>query len=281
MKTDRHNFLNSNINTHKRMKMKNISLIIVLLFRVNFSFGQLIMAGGLPDDLLTKQYYSWEIDTIKVHKDSVFVLVKQFENETLVFQEEQIFLPSKAIFHGRSIQWYINGQKKCEGTFQLGKQNNDWKYWDSDGNQVPKEIVSANITSRRGAVVYIDGNPVQLQPIKSNCIAKFDSILKVDVYSVADEEPEYNGGTIALLSFFNKNFCYPKDQEEFQGSIYISFIIEADGKPSNIDIYKYDGAGLSPVDKEAIRVFSCMPYWKPGQCEGKNIAMKMVFPIRF
>jgi hypothetical protein len=247
----------------------------------NFSFGQLIIVGGLPDDL-TKQHYTYKIDTTKVNKDSVFVLVKQFENDTLTFQEEQIFLPAKIIFHGHSIQWHKNGQKKCEGTFNLGKQNNDWKYWDRYGKQVPQEFVSSDINIRGSNVFYVDGKKVDLKPTKSNCVSSFDSTLQGQVYSLADKMPEYSGGTSALLSFFSKNFIYPKDQEEFQGSIYITFIIEADGKTSNIGIYrKYYGDSLSSVDKEAIRVFKLMPSWTPGQCEGKNVPIKMTIPIKF
>jgi len=261
--------------------MRTIRLIIILLSMTELSLGQLIIVGGLPDDL-TKQHFTYKIDTTKVDKDSVFVLVKQFENDTLTFQEEQIFLPAKIIFHGHSIQWHKNGQKKCEGSFNLGKQNNDWKYWDRFGKQIPREFVSSDINIRGGNVFYVDGKKVDLTPSKSSCVSSFDTTLQRQVYSLADKMPEYSGGTSALLSFFSKNFIYPKDQEEFQGSIYITFIIEADGSSSNIGVYrKYYGVSLSSVDKEAIRVFKLMPSWTPGQCEGNNVAVKMTIPIKF
>lgn len=261
--------------------MKTMKLIIIFLTVAQFSFGQLIIIGGFPD-VLSKPYYTYKIDTAKVNKDSVFVSVKQYENDTLTFEEEQIFLPAKIIFHGHSTQWYKNGQKKCEGTFNLGKENHDWKYWDLYGKQVPKEFVTTDINIRGNNEFYVDGKKVDLNPTKSNCVSTFDSTLQRQIYSLADKMPEYSGGTSALLSFFSKNFVYPKDQDEFQGSIYITFIIEADGKPSNIGVYKkFYRDGLSSVDKEAIRVFKLIPSWTPGKCEANNVAIKMTMPIKF
>lgn len=261
--------------------MKTMKLIIISLIMTQFSFGQLIITGGPPDDL-GKPLYTYKINTIKVIKDSTFVLVKQFENDTLVFQEEQIFLPVKIIFLGQSIQWYKNGQMKCEGTYNLGKQSKDWKYWDKYGKQVPEEFVSSDINIRGNNVFYIDGKKVEIEQTKSNCVPSFDSTIQRQVYLLVDKMPEFSGGTSALLSFFSKNFIYPKDQEDFQGSIYITFVIETDGRPSNISIYKkHYRNSLSSVDKEAIRVFKLMPTWTAGECEGKNIAVKMTLPIKF
>jgi len=262
--------------------MRNLTgVFVTMILTINFAFSQLIMTGGIPGEL-SKPYFTYKIDTLKVYNDSVFVLVKQYENDTLTFQEEQVFLPGEIIFHGHSIELYKNGQKKCEGTFNLGKRNNDWLYWDKFGGQVPQELVSSDIQIRRCTYIYIDGKKVELKPTKSNCVSSFDSTLQVQLYTLADKEPEYIGGTSALLSFFLKNFCYPKDQEDFQGAIYITLIIDTDGKASNIGIYrKYDGDNLSLVDKEAIRVFKLMPSWTPGQCEGKNVPMKITIPIRF
>jgi hypothetical protein len=263
-------------------KTQTIKLLIIMLTISHYSFGQLIITGGLPDDL-SKQKYSYQIDTAKVKGDSVFVVVQKFDNDILIFQEEQIFIDVKVIFHGHSMQWYKNRRKKCEGTFHYGKEKNDWIYWDEDGNQVRESYFEEDSWLRGSSDHYVDGIKLEIKPTSSNCVTELDSVVKRKVYTLVDIMPEYSGGTSALLAFFAKNFVYPHNElDEFQGSIYLSFIIEADGKLSNINVYKQNKEiGLSSVDKEAIRVFQLMQNWKAGQCEGENVAVKMSMPIKF
>ncbi|MEP7168165.1 MAG: hypothetical protein ABI855_02220 [Bacteroidota bacterium] len=118
--------------------------------------------------------------------------------------------------------------------------------------------------------------------LKGECASSYDSTIHKEIYTLVDSMPKYPGGFKALLSFFSKNFIYPKDQEEFQATIFLTFIIEEDGKLSNISTAKnLDEAIWSRVDREAIRVFHLMPLWTPGQCKGKNVAVKLTLPIKF
>ncbi len=88
-----------------------------------------------------------------------------------------------------------------------------------------------------------------------NCVSSFDSLLQRQIYTFVDSMPEYPGGMTALLAFFFKNFIYPKEQTEFQGSIHLTFIVEEDGSLSNINSYTRNHKEKTLVDKEAIRVF--------------------------
>ncbi len=118
---------------------------------------------------------------------------------------------------------------------------------------------------------------------KLNCSSYFDKNLNKQVYTFTDKMPEYGKGTADVLTFFSKNFIYPKEQQDnFQGSIYISFIVGIDGQLINIDVdKKYFGDNYSPVDLEVIRVFKLMPIWRPGQCNGLAVPVKMKIPIKF
>ncbi|HQQ12452.1 MAG TPA: hypothetical protein PK855_04780 [Bacteroidales bacterium] len=40
------------------------------------------------------------------------------------------------IRHGKSKLFYPGGQKKMEGTYKDGNRNNDWIWWDEDGNTI-------------------------------------------------------------------------------------------------------------------------------------------------
>jgi hypothetical protein len=118
---------------------------------------------------------------------------------------------------------------------------------------------------------------------KLNCSSYLDKNLNKQVYTFTDKMPEYGKGTADILTFFSKNFVYPKEQQDnFQGSIYISFIVDTDGQLKNIDVdKKYFGDSYSPVDLEAIRVFKLMPAWTPGQCNGFTVPVKIKIPIKF
>jgi len=89
-------------------------------------------------------------------------------------------------------------------------------------------------------------------------------------YTNYDTPPEFPGGNDAFSHFITDNFKYPEQalKDSIQGKIWIQFMINTDGKVSNINIVK----GLSEqLNKEAIRVFKLMPKWKAGEMKGKKV----------
>ena len=92
--------------------------------------------------------------------------------------------------------------------------------------------------------------------------------------------PEYPGGYEALIQFIRKNLTYPKSarREGVDGTVYVQFIVGADGSISDIRTLR----GVSPdCDREAERVIGLMPNWKPGKVDGKDVAVSFVLPIKF
>lgn len=88
--------------------------------------------------------------------------------------------------------------------------------------------------------------------------------------------PEPYGGSAAWGRFLQKNLRYPNT--EVQGRVMLSFIIEKDGKLSDIQILR----GISPeLDREALRVLKLAPAWKPGQQNGHPVRVKYTIPIVF
>lgn len=114
-----------------------------------------------------------------------------------------------------------------------------------------------------------------------DCVQEYDSTLKQKVYTNVDKMPEFEEGELSLMKFFRDHFRYPEDQEFFQGSINLVFVIEADGQVKNGHIVNKQDASLTLVDKEALRVLNSMPKWQPGLCKGKNVPVRMFWPIRF
>jgi protein TonB len=104
----------------------------------------------------------------------------------------------------------------------------------------------------------------------------------VPVPSFAEQKAEFPGGEAGLIKFISENVRYPKDEKNrgIQGLVIIMFIIDKEGKPGNIKVYKgiTNGPGL---EKEALRVVSMMPMWKPGIVNGKKVSGMYNLPIAF
>ena len=83
-----------------------------------------------------------------------------------------------------------------------------------------------------------------------------------------------------LDSWVYKYLKYPNAAVEagIQGTVYVSFIIEADGQLSNVAVER----GVSEtLDAEALKVVGASPKWIPATIDGKKVRTKIVIPIEF
>ena len=100
------------------------------------------------------------------------------------------------------------------------------------------------------------------------------------VFDVVEVMPQYPGGQIAMLKYIMKNIKYPKQimEEGIQGRVTVSFIVEKDGRVSNVRLLR----SVQPsLDKEAIRVVKSMPKWTPGKHNGKPVRVQFNLPVMF
>ncbi len=100
------------------------------------------------------------------------------------------------------------------------------------------------------------------------------------VYTLTEVMPEFPGGQEAMFAYLGKNLQYPADAREAkkQGTVYITFVVNKDGRVSEVKVLR----GLYPsLDKEAMRVVSRMPNWKPGTQNGKPVRTQFNLPVKF
>lgn len=100
------------------------------------------------------------------------------------------------------------------------------------------------------------------------------------VYYVVEEMPEYPGGMSAMMRFIVKNLKYPEEAQKngIKGRVLVNFVVDVDGTLTEIKVFQ----AVNPyLDKEAIRVVSSMPKWKPGRQKGKPVKVKYTIPINF
>ncbi len=101
-----------------------------------------------------------------------------------------------------------------------------------------------------------------------------------EIFMVVEDQPEFPGGTAALLEYLRKNIKYPAicRENNIQGRVLVTFIVNKDGAIVEPEVVKSVNPSL---DKEALRVISQMPNWKPGSQRGKPVRVKYTVPVNF
>jgi len=100
------------------------------------------------------------------------------------------------------------------------------------------------------------------------------------VYTFVERMPEFPGGENQLISFLSNNVKYPSSARDnnIQGTVYITFVVERDGTLSEIKVLR---GVQEDIDKEAIRVISAMPKWIYGTQNGTPVRVQCSLPLKF
>ena len=102
-----------------------------------------------------------------------------------------------------------------------------------------------------------------------------------EVFQVVEQQPEFPGGTSALMKHLSKTVIYPQEARDIlaEGRCFVQFTVKKDGSISDVKVVK--SSGNEHLDKEAVRVVSSMPAWKPGTMHGEAVNVKHTLPISF
>ena len=100
-------------------------------------------------------------------------------------------------------------------------------------------------------------------------------------FQLVEEKPSFNGGDANEFSkWVNSKLVYPEIAKEngVQGRVTLQFTVEADGRVTNVKVLR--GVDDS-LDKEAVRVVSSSPRWKPGKQRDRAVKVTYTFPVIF
>lgn len=101
------------------------------------------------------------------------------------------------------------------------------------------------------------------------------------IFEVVEKMPEFpDGGQAGLMQYLAKNIKYPTIAQEngTQGRVTCQFVVNKDGSIVDVKVIR----GVDPyLDKEAVRVLTGMPKWKPGEQRGKPVRVKYTVPVMF
>ena len=99
-------------------------------------------------------------------------------------------------------------------------------------------------------------------------------------FAKVEDKPEFPGGDAALVKYLAENTKFPEIAKEngIQGRVYVKFVIDKNGSVTQVSIAR----GVDPyLDKEAKRVVSTLPAWKPGKQRGIPVPVTYIVPINF
>ena len=100
-------------------------------------------------------------------------------------------------------------------------------------------------------------------------------------FQLVEEKPSFNGGDANEFSkWVNSKLVYPEIAKEngVSGRVTLQFTVEADGRVTNVKVVR--GVDDS-LDKEAVRVVSQSPKWKPGKQRDRAVKVTYTFPVIF
>ncbi len=100
------------------------------------------------------------------------------------------------------------------------------------------------------------------------------------VFMEPEKMPQFPGGLPEMDKFINTKLNYPREavKSNVQGTVFVGFVIDTDGKVKDVRVLKGIGSGC---EEEVVRVLQQMPQWQPGTENGSAVAVSYSLPVDF
>jgi protein TonB len=93
-----------------------------------------------------------------------------------------------------------------------------------------------------------------------------------------EPQPNYPGGLDSLRTFIKLNLIRPRATAEYEGNVYVEFVVNEDGSLTSFKIIR----GLCNIcDSNAIETLKKMPKWIPAEGNNKAIKSKIIVPVNY
>lgn len=139
---------------------------------------------------------------------------------------------------------------------------------------VPPKVVKEEVVEEVPTIEEIKQNEVAAVEVEGPVEFVEEPVQEVvveddnQIFTVVEQQPEFEGGYEAMMNFIRKNMKYPASARRMgvDGTVYVGFVVGKDGSITDVKTIR----GISAdCDKEAERVVKMMPPWKPGRQNGK------------
>ena len=131
--------------------------------------------------------------------------------------------------------------------------------------------------------LYFDAGADQDKAIPDRPLPELEeeeTVIDYPFVPVPEIIPEFPGGQIALQQYLINHVEFTKEAKQMHitGKVFVSFVVEADGNLTNIEIIRGLGYGL---DEIVIQVVENMPRWNPGMQGNRKARVPLVLPVTF
>ena len=127
----------------------------------------------------------------------------------------------------------------------------------------------------------LDPVGAETSSITSNHVESTASVSVSEELVIAEEMPEFEGGSAGLIRYLAQNVIYPPLAKEIgkEGTVYVSFVVNEIGNVENAKVMRGIGYGC---DEEVLRVVNKMPRWKKvGKNGGHPVKVRFNIPVSF
>ena len=121
--------------------------------------------------------------------------------------------------------------------------------------------------------------PVNIQEYIKQEVVEEEVEEEVIFVGVVEERPTFNGGDANEFSkWVNARLVYPEIAKEngIEGRVTLQFTISKDGRLVDVKVLSAPDETLA---REAVRVVSSSPKWKPGRQRDRTVKVSYTFPV--
>ena len=121
--------------------------------------------------------------------------------------------------------------------------------------------------------------PVNIQEYIKQEVVEEEVEEEVIFVGVVEERPTFNGGDANEFSkWVNARLVYPEIAKEngIEGRVTLQFTISKDGRLEDVKVLSAPDETLA---REAVRVVSSSPKWKPGRQRDRAVKVSYTFPV--
>lgn len=166
--------------------------------------------------------------------------------------------------------FFTTGQYREHNTDRDTQAVIDWQMMEKELEYVYNFTVAL---AGHGGISFRQSAAPEKKPSHDNVVA----------YNDCDLRPMFLNSTDPgqfLRKWVYQYLKYPASavRDGIQGRVLVDFIIEKDGRVSNVRVAK----GVSEaLDAEAVKVVAASPKWRPGRVNGSKVRTSMTIPVEF
>lgn len=101
---------------------------------------------------------------------------------------------------------------------------------------------------------------------------------RLPLFNQVEQAPKFPGGDLEMYRYLENNRGYQNASETNSGNVYISFVIDEQGRVRSPEVSR----GINPeLDADALRLISKMPNWEPAIDGGKPAAVRKTVMVKY